>query len=159
MHDARFKRVPHIPVLTITIAHPNEPINSVVNRCTDRMHELARQYRAAWLVSDSDCDLNASESVGVGLGVSIPRYRRRLPTLFGIIVKFTAVGFVTYDSAIPGKEVRNMGVWNLAKEGQDVWHAFAIAIFMICARNYLLVLQREGELGGEVVESEDDPDA
>ena len=52
-----------------------------------------------------------------------------------------------------------MGVWNLTKEGQDLWHALAIAIFMVCARNYLLVLQREGELGDEVVESEDDPDA
>ena len=151
MHDAKLKKVPHIPVLAIVVAHPYEHIDSVVNRCTDRMHDLGRQYREAWLVED--------EEDTRGLGVYIPRYQRRLPTILGIIVKHTAVGFVTYDASVPGKPLRNMGVWNLADDGQDVWHALAFAIFMVCARNYLLELQRDGEIGEDDGMESDDPDA
>lgn len=89
----------------------------------------------------------------------VPRYKRRLPTILGMIVKHTAVGFVTYDASVPGKPIRNMGVWNLADAGQDPWHALAFAIFMVCARNYLLRLQRAGEIGEEDGMESDDPDA
>ncbi|KAL8793664.1 MAG: hypothetical protein Q9195_003713 [Heterodermia aff. obscurata] len=151
MHDAKLKKVPHIPVLAIVVAQPYEDINSVVNRCTDRMHSLGRQYREAWLIED--------ENDTRGLGVYIPRYKRRLPTILGIIVKHTAVAFVTYDASVPGRPVRNMGVWNLADDEQDTWHALAFAIFMICARNYLLGLQRVGEIGQDDGVESDDPDA
>ena len=149
MRDAGLNKVSHIPILTITVSHPNEPTASVVSRCTDRMHDMGRRYREAWRVDDGSVD---------ALGVSVPRYKRALPTIFGIIVKRTGVGFITYDAGAPGKAVRNMGVWDLAKVGQDVWHAFAIAIFMICARNYLLELEKAGMLG-EQIEDSDDPDA
>lgn len=151
MHDAKLKKVPHIPVLTIVVAHAHESIDSVVNRSTDRMHDLGRRYREAWLIED--------EEDTRGLGVHVPRYKRRLPTILGMIVKHTAVGFVTYDASVPGKPIRNMGVWNLADAGQDPWHALAFAIFMVCARNYLLRLQRAGEIGEEDGMESDDPDA
>ena len=150
MRDAKLTNVPHIPILTITVAHRGEPTANVVNRCTDRMNDMGRRYRDAWFIDDGSVD---------ALGLSVPKYKRPLPTILGMIVKSTAVGFITYDAAVPGKETRNMGVWNLAKAGQDVWHAFALAIFMICARNTLLEIREVGVMGGEVGEETDDPDA
>lgn len=150
MRDGNLKNTPHIPVLTIAVAHPGEPVQSVVNRCTDRLHDMGRRYREAWRLDGDTVD---------DLGLSMPSYKHRLPTIFGIIVKATGVGFITYDAAVPGKAVKNMGVWDLTKDGQDVWHAFAIAIYMICARNYLLNLKQEALLEEEIEEESDDPDA
>lgn len=150
MRDANLTRTPHIPILTITISHPGEPIQSVASRCKDRMYDMGRRYREAWLLEDGSVD---------DLGLSVPSYMHRLPTILGVIVKGAALGFISYDASVPGKAVKNLGVWDLTKEGQDVWHAFAIAIYMICARDYLLGLKEEGMLEEDVVEESDDPDA
>lgn len=52
-----------------------------------------------------------------------------------------------------------MGVWDFRHDGQDVWHAFAVAEFMCCARNYLMELDAEGLLGPEIEDDTEDPDA
>ena len=149
MQDTGLDKKPHVPVLTITCAKKGESAASLIGRCTDRLHALGRQYREMWRVNEG-----SAKSVG-----EAQRYVHELPTLFGIVIKFSVVGFVTYDSRYPGKAVRTMGNWDFSLEGQDVWHAFAVAIYIICARNYLMALDEDGFLGPKVQEDSDDPDA
>lgn len=145
MQDAQLTHKEHIPLLDITCVKKGESVASLIGRCTDRLHSLGRQYRDMWRIGHE--------------GDDVQRYSHELPTIFGIVITFSVVGFVTYDARYPGKAVRSMGNWDFGNEGQDVWHAFAVAIFMICARNYLMGLEEEGLLGPEMESESDDPDA
>lgn len=149
MQDAKLDKKEHIPILTITCAKDHESPTSLIARCTDRLHSLGRQYRGMWRVNGK----NATGDNGV------EEYIHELPTLFGIVVINTVAGFFTYDARYPGKAVRSMGNWDFGLDGQDVWHAFALAIYMNCARNYLMDLDEEGLLGEELKEEDNDPDA
>ena len=65
---------------------------------------------------------------------------------------------MTCDASVPRKPIRALATYDWKKEqGQDVWQAFGIAITIVTARNYLMKLDEEGELGEVIVES--DPDA
>ena len=66
---------------------------------------------------------------------------------------------MTCDSRVPGKPIRTLGTYDFSIAGQDVWHALAVAIVMIRARNFLMHLDKEGELGPEIVDYGSDPDA
>ena len=149
MQDAKLDKKDHIPILSITCAKKGELADSLIRRCTDRLHALGRQYRDMWHVEPSESKKNDE----------VQCYSHELPTIFGIVVIDSVVGFVTYDARYPGKAVRTMGNWDFSLQGQDVWHAFAVAIFMICARNYLMDLDDEGLLGSEVRGDDEDPDA
>ena len=147
MRDSRLIKREHVPVLSITCARRGESVDSLVSRATKRLHALGRQYRDMWRA-----DVGGARKPGSQY------YSHELPTIFGLMIKYSVVGFITYDARYPGKAVRNMGTWDFAQEGQDVWHAFAVAEFMCCARNYLMRLDREGLLGPQMEDS-DDPDA
>ena len=133
MRDSKLYNREHIPILSITCA-------------TDRVHALGREYRDMWR-------LGKSNEAGVEY------YCHELPTIFGIVIKYTVVQFITYDASCPGKVVRNMGTWDFARYGQEVWNALAVAEYMCCARNYLMGLDDEGLLGATIEEEFDDPDA
>ena len=147
MRDAQLIKRQHVPVLTITCARRNESVDSLVERATKSMHALGQRYRDMWRI-----DLGSASIPGVKY------YRRELPTIFGLMIKYSVVGFITYDARYPGKQVRNMGTWDFSQEGQEAWHGFAVAEFMCCARNYLMRLDKAGVLGPEMEDS-DDPDA
>ena len=59
-------------------------------------------------------------------------------TLYGIIVAHTIVCFVSYDISFPGKAPRTLAIFDFSDPEQDVWNAFAVAIMVIWARNFLL---------------------
>ena len=75
------------------------------------------------------------------------------------MIKYSIVAIVTCDSRVPGNPIRTLGTFDFKVIGQDVWHALAISIAMIRARNYLMELDEEGELGPEVIDYGSDPDA
>lgn len=77
-------------------------------------------------------------------------YTHDLPILYGIVIKYTVVTFVTYDAAMPQRPLRYLAQFNFAQRGQDVWNCLAAAIIVVRARNYLRGLQAEGELGREI---------
>ena len=79
-----------------------------------------------------------------------------MPTLFGFVIKYSVVAIVTCDSSIPRKPIRTLITCDWKIMGQGVWHALAVAITMVRARNYLMELNEEGELGEDIEES--DPD-
>lgn len=149
MQDSKLDKKEHIPVLSVTCAHKGESAVSLIGRCTDRLHALGRQYRDMWRKDDIKCKSDDG----------IQHYMHELPTIFGIVIINSIVGFVTYDARYPGKAVRTMGNWDFGIAGQDVWHAFAVAIFVICARDYLMDLDDEGLLGPEIKDEDEDPDA
>lgn len=77
-------------------------------------------------------------------------YNHDLPILYGIIIKYSVVTFVTYDVAMPQRSLRYLAQFDFAQHGQDVWNCLAAAILVVRARDYLRELQAEGELGGEI---------
>ncbi|KAL9597314.1 MAG: hypothetical protein Q9219_005238 [cf. Caloplaca sp. 3 TL-2023] len=140
--DAGLSRIEHIPVLAIGTAAPRESVTSVVSRVTDSLHDLGRQYRAHFF------DHYDSKS-------GKPCFKKDLPTLYGIVITYSIATFVTYDSRFPGKPVQNMGCYNFAQIDQDVWHAFAAAILMVRARDYLVQLKEEERVGGALLDDTD----
>ena len=65
---------------------------------------------------------------------------------------------MTCDSSVPKKPIRALATYDWNKgDDQDVWQAFGVALTIVAARNYLMKLDEEGELGDDIVES--DPDA
>lgn len=137
----------HIPPIAIASANPNESVESVVLRITDKLHAQGRRYRNQW--RHPDCDEKDEKQV----------YMHPLPTLFGFVVKYTVVAVVTWDCSSQEKPVRTLGTYNFGKLGYDVWNAIAVSIVMVRARNYLMGLDDEGELGGEIRDLGSDPDA
>lgn len=145
--DGKLNRKSFVPVTAIACARPKESTQSVVGRVTDQLHDLGRQHRDQW--RHPDCHESDAEQI----------YTQPLPTLFGFVIKFTVVAIVTCDSSVPRKPIRTLHTSDWKVIGQDVWHALAIAIAFIKQRNYLMQLDKEGELGPEIVENESDPDA
>ncbi|KAL8942468.1 MAG: hypothetical protein Q9211_001362 [Gyalolechia sp. 1 TL-2023] len=143
--DAGLYRIEHIPVLTIGTAAPRESVTSILGRVTDSLHDLGKQYRAH-LFDRYDPETRQ------------PIFKKELPTLYGIVITYSVVTFVTYDSRFPNKAVQSMGSFNFAKLDQDVWHAFAAAIVMVKARDYLIGLKKDEQVGG-ALEDETDVDA
>ena len=146
--DGRLHHKAHIPVVAIASAKPKETVESVVGRVTDQLHSLGRQYRDKW--RHLECEREGEGAL---------RYVHALPTLTGFVVKYSVVAIVTCDSSVPGKPVRTVGTYDFKVLGQDVWNALAVSIAMIRGRNYLMQLDREGELGPEIIDYGSDPDA
>ena len=65
---------------------------------------------------------------------------------------------MTCDASVPNKPISAIATYDWNKgNGQDVWQAFGVAVTVCKARNWLMGLDGEGELGERRVES--DPDA
>lgn len=143
IQDANLQRTPHIPLMAIAAAGPNETVKSVIARLEDQLHDMGRKYRHLF---------RSKKSQGERI------YKHELPTFYGIMIKYSVVAFMTWDSTKEGQPVRNIGVFDLKRKGQDVWHGLAIAILVIRVRNQLIELRRQGWIGDELVD-EDDPDA
>jgi hypothetical protein len=60
-----------------------------------------------------------------------------LPTLFGVVVAHTVVAIVTCDASNTNRSGRNIALLDFSDADQDVWNAFAVAILIIMARNWL----------------------
>lgn len=149
MKDAGLDSIEHIPIVSIVAARPGEPVSDVVARLTNELQERGRQYRTKWLEGEKsasqpnnddgdDDDNDKNEN---------PVFKRDLPTLYGIVIKYSVLAFVTYDVANPDREVKSLALFDFQHHGQDVWHALSIAVLMVRARDYLMRLRDEGELG------------
>ena len=146
IRDAKLQRRPYIDLIAITAAEPGESVQSVVNRMTKRFHSLAKQWRN--FLRHPDCKETDAEQ----------KYTRRLPTLYGFMIKYSVVAVVTYDSRSWSLPVRTLVTLNHQEDGHDVWHSLAISTVCCRARNHLLQLEKEGYIGPEIPD-EDDPDA
>lgn len=144
LKDAGLYRTPHIPVVAIGTAVVDESVASVVGRVTEQLHELGRQYRRLFY---SHRDWRGRQ-----------HFKRELPTLYGIVITYTVVSFVTYDSRFPGKQVQSMGCYDYSQKGGTVWLGLAVSLYLIKARNYLIELEDAGFWGRKVVD-DSDPDA
>ena len=89
---------------------------------------------------------------------STAQLKQKLPTLYGFVIKFSVVALVTYDANQPTRPIRTLVSMNHAIDGTDPWHALAVSIVCIRARNILMELDSEGYFGEELTD-DDDPDA
>lgn len=137
MDDAGLSNIEHFPVLIIAAGPPKEPTSALIGRVTNRLHRIGRQYRHFWIDTERSNDIEQ-------------QYTHDLPILYGIVIKYTVVTFVTYDVAMPQRPLRYLAQFNFAQRGQDVWNCLAAAIIFVRARNYLRGLQAEGQLGKEI---------
>ncbi|KAI4107647.1 MAG: hypothetical protein LQ339_002553 [Xanthoria mediterranea] len=152
--DAGLSSIAITPLVTICTAFPNEHVDSVVGRVTDRLHELGRQYRHLFSAKDPETGELIRDSE-----TRRPIYTRELPTLYGIVIYKHVGTVVTYDSRFPKKGVQLMNTNNFTDGGEDVWHAFSMAIVMVKARDDLLMMMQSGVSFPEVEEDSFDPDA
>lgn len=187
MKDAGLDSSEHIPIVSIVPARPDEPVSDVVARITNELQERGRQYRTKWLEGKESTDQpnkpnNTDDDDGDDDGgggkddnnndeKESPVFERDLPTLYGIVIKYSVLAFVTYDVANPDREVKSLALFDFQHHGQDVWHALSIAILMVRARDYLMRLRDKGGLGLGLVATaaakikqkqeadDDDPDA
>lgn len=183
MKDAGLDSSEHIPIVSIVSARPDEPVSDVVARLTNELQERGRQYRTKWLEGKESTGLpnkpnNTDDDDGKDENDNdkneFPVFERDLPTLYGIVIKYSVLAFVTYDVANPDREVKSLALFDFQHHGQDVWHALSIAILMVRARGYLMRLRDEGGLGLDLVataaekikqkqvaddDDDDDPDA
>ena len=145
LRDGEIQQKEHIPVIAIvTTTNADESVRKLVHRLTKKLHALGKQYRAKWL--DHACNQDNGDE----------RYVHELPTMYGFLIKSSVLSIVTYDSAKGDFPIKTVISMDWARKGQAFWYALAVAITMVRARNYLIQLDEEGELGPEIVES--DPD-
>lgn len=179
MKDASLDPIEHIPIVSIVAARFDEPVSDVVARLTNELQERGRQYRTKWLEDEQSTSQPKKDNYNNNNNndddeddddkKENPLFKRDLPTLYGIVIKYSVLAFVTYDVANPDREVKSLALFDFQHHGQDVWHALSIAILMVRARDYLMRLRDEGELGLGPVnvtakikqkqEADDDPDA
>ena len=147
IRDAKLQRRPYIDLIAITSSKLGESVQSVVNRMTEKFHSLADHWRDK--LRHPDCKETDAEQ----------RYNRKLPTLYGFMIKYSVVAIVTYDPRSRSNPIRTLVTLNYQEDGHDVWHSLAISIVCCRARNHLLQLEKEGLIGPEMPPDEDDPDA
>ncbi|KAL8844682.1 MAG: hypothetical protein Q9205_001560 [Flavoplaca limonia] len=151
--DAGLSHIEFTPLVTICTAFPNEHVDSVVGRVTDRLHELGRQYRHLFSAKDPVTGELIRDSE-----TRSPIYVRELPTLYGIVIYKHVGTVVTYDSRFPKKGVQLMNTNNFTDGGEDVWHAFSMAIVMVKARDDLLMMMKDGVSFPDIEYDPFDPD-
>lgn len=152
MKDAGLDSSEHIPIVSIVSARPDEPVSDVVARITNELQERSRQYRTKWLEGQESTGQpnkpnNTDDEDNNNDKYETPVFEHDLPTLYGIVIKYSVLAFVTYDVANPDREVKSLALFDFQHHGQDVWHALSIAILMVRARDYLMRLRDEGGLG------------
>jgi hypothetical protein len=67
-----------------------------------------------------------------------------VPTLYGVTASATVMAFVSYAPPTEEKEqpeLRLIAMFDFKKEGYDVWHALALAIFITHCRNRMMQLK------------------
>ena len=134
---------PHLDLIAVSFANPNESVGSVVARITKKFQRLAQKWRDKLrLASCSEFD-------------EYQTYVRQVPILYGFLIKSTVVAIMTYDASKPQSHARSLATLDHSRDGEDVWHALAIAIVCCRVRNLVLQLEKEGLIGEEVI-SEDD---
>ncbi|KAL8699676.1 MAG: hypothetical protein Q9224_001313, partial [Gallowayella concinna] len=114
MVDAGLSHLDLIPLLTIGTAFPNEPVDSIVGRVTDSLHDLGRRYRRLFSKQDEETgELVRDPEKGKII------FTRELPTLYGIIIYKHVATVVTYDARFPKKGVQLMNTNNFTDLEED----------------------------------------
>lgn len=83
-----------------------------------------------------------------------------VPTLYGVTASHGVLAFVSLQLPMEEKEMpklRLIALFNFQKEGFDVWHSLAIAIFVTHCRNRMIELREH--LPAPDIPSSSDPDA
>lgn len=145
MADAGLQHIQHIPVISIATAAPNESTASVLNRLNDQLHTAAEKYYSLWIDEDATNDIELC-------------YFHDLPTLYGVLITRSVVAILTHDTIHPGEAARFLARCDFQNEDTDGWMALALSVLFIRARNYLMELEEQGELGPEIEHVTDDPD-
>lgn len=175
--DAGLNRQNHIPVVAVSTAQEGQATQDVIDNVTAKLKHLAALYRAKWLIHPSveGNGENDQGDKGKGKGKEKekekepekdkepePEYEHELPTLYGLIIAHTIVSLVTLNATHPDQAVHSIALFDLSDEEHDVWNAFAIAIVVILARNYLVSLRQfdDGQGGPALPQNDNnDPDA
>jgi hypothetical protein len=82
-----------------------------------------------------------------------------VPTLYGVTASHKLMAFVSYappSEDNPEPKLRLIAMFDFGKEGYDVWHSLAIAIFVTHCRNRLM--QFKEHLPEQPLLAEEDPD-
>ena len=173
MHDCGSSGVPHISVLDICEAVRLETPTSTLRRATDRLREMARLWRELQVRIPAERKLrslhcqkmlgaqnsrpsdDASPPVTLSTTSSSNEEEPNdspfdtLPTLYSILVTHSVAAFLTLDASNPDAEVKSFGTWDFKHNANDdVWHALAIAILIVSAREDLRALREEGWFEG-----------
>ncbi|MCJ1283347.1 hypothetical protein MMC26_002675 [Xylographa opegraphella] len=143
-----------IPILVVVTGRDDETVEAVVDRASREIYDLGKRYRRNWLLPKppkfpkpkkdqaADCADNTADNDEKGLdGDEEPdEFDPPLPTVYGLVIAYTTVSLITYDSDQPEREMKALALFDFMLDDQDVWNAFAIAIVVVWARNYLVGL-------------------
>ncbi|RDL39949.1 uncharacterized protein BP5553_04289 [Venustampulla echinocandica] len=142
--DGGFDKMRFLPVLSVVRARPKQSGDSISLDISTKMNFFAKKYRDYFGVSSDEGrdDQNDAST-------------RAPPLLYGIIVAKTLAIFVTLDSTDLNAKVRHMQHFDFKDKDMDVWNGFALAIMIICARNYIMSLEGELEIDDTPVIDED----
>jgi len=69
---------------------------------------------------------------------------REVPTLYGVTASHTVMAFVSFAPPTYGEKkarLRLIAMFDFGKDGYDVWHSLAIAIFVTHCRNRMIQLR------------------
>jgi len=156
--DAGLRRGKHIPVLAVSTAQAGQSTQDVIDSVTAKLQHLAGRYREKWRIHPSVEGSGENDHGDKEKGKE-DEFEHDLPTLYGLVIAHTIVAVVTLNATQPDKPVRSIALFDLGDDEQDVWNAFAIAIVVVLARNYLIGLRQfESESTGHQQDL-DDPDA
>lgn len=82
-----------------------------------------------------------------------------VPTLYGVTASHTIMAFVSYGPPSADKQqpqLRLIAMFDFGKDGYEVWHALAIAIFVTHCRNRMMQLKEM--LPEQQLSTKEDPD-
>ncbi|KAG8527560.1 uncharacterized protein KY384_007712 [Bacidia gigantensis] len=146
IRDAKLKHKIYPNLIVIVAAKAGEAIASTVRRTTNKLKILHDQWQDAF--SNGKNESNRTLQVS----------SNSTPTLYAMIIKFSVVSIVTFDPSQPARPIKIIANLNHTLDGRDVWHAYAISIVCVRARNYLMGLEESGCFADKVQE-DNDPDA
>ena len=147
-----------IPILQVVTARADEPVKDVVDRASQKLQNLGQQYRTEWLMPEPPKPPKQLKDKAANSGDSITdddeeevedeeeemqdeeepdEFDPPLPTVYGLVIAYTTVSLITYDSNQPDREIKALALFDFMLNDQDVWNAFAVAIIVVWARDYL----------------------
>lgn len=141
--DGGLQDKPYWELIVICSAKAGESASSVVNRASQRMRQVGRQWRER-LQQEGDRVQESAAPV--------------VPTIFAFVIKYSVVSVLSYDACSAQKPIRTLAQLNHLLDGFDVWHAFTVGIICVYTRDRLMGMEAQG-IFGTLLQSVEDVDA
>ncbi|KAI9676683.1 MAG: hypothetical protein M1829_003001 [Trizodia sp. TS-e1964] len=135
--DGGYYRKIYLPVIIVSARTPNQSVEKAENSLDKKLKSLAAKHRAALRVKPDKDVVAGIEGENLDPDLDLT-FRRRPPTLFGLLIENQNVTIISLDSSKgPEMPARLVAQFDFVDSFYDTWNCLAIAILSKICSHYV----------------------